>query len=225
MQGAFIENLTWIEVRQRIDLAHLVIIPIGAAAKAHGHHLPMQTDYLNARELAQRLCRRAPVLVAPVVSFGYYPAFVPFAGSQSLSRDTFQTLLVELMEGLIGHGARKLMLLNTGVSTEQPVDDAAAQIHRRYGVQPVASHMRLLGKSAQSVIVIGAGGHADERETSLMLAIAPQLVHLERAVVAQDDHFARSGATGDPRQASAAKGEALLQAMVEDLLRELGRGP
>src|SRR6185369_9878471 len=133
------------------------------------------------------------------IGFGYYPAFVGFAGSQSISAATFQAMLTELMVLSIDQGARKLLLLNTGVT-------------------PAVMHMRFLGKSAEGVIENRDGGHADERETSMMLAIAPQLVHLERATSEQSEPFERSGATGDPRQATAAKGEALLEAMVEELV-------
>jgi len=218
MQGGFIEDQTWPEVKRQIDAGLPVLLPIGAAAKGHGHHLPMQTDYLTARALAQRVAQRIPVLVAPVIGFGYYPAFVGFAGSQSISAATFQAMLTELMVLSIDQGARKLLLLNTGVSTEKSVDAAATAIERLRGVTPAVMHMRFLGKSAEGVIENRDGGHADERETSMMLAIAPQLVHLERATSEQSEPFERSGATGDPRQATAAKGEALLEAMVEELV-------
>ena len=51
-----------------------MVIPIGAASKAHGAHLPLKTDALTARALAQKLLERLPVIAAPVVGFGYYPA-------------------------------------------------------------------------------------------------------------------------------------------------------
>lgn len=218
MLGAFIEDLTWPEVKQHIDAGWPMLLPIGAAAKGHGHHLPMQTDYLTARALAERVCQRAEVLVAPVIGLGYYPAFVTFAGSQSISAATFQAMLVELMVLSVDQGARKLLLLNTGVSTEKPVEIAALNIERLRGVKPAVVHMRSLGKAAESAIENRDGGHADERETSMMLAIAPDLVHLDRATVEQDAPFESSGSTGDPRRATAVKGEALLNAMTEELV-------
>ncbi len=221
MQGGWIEDLTWPEVKQCLDAGLPVLLPIGAAAKTHGHHLPMQTDYLTARALAERAGQRVKLLIAPVVGFGYYPAFVNFAGSQSLSAETFEAMLVELMARLLDQGARKLVLLNTGVSTERPVDAAIERIAHRHSVQPMALHMRLLGKSAEAVLDNKQGGHADERETSMMLAIAPHLVHLERATAEADQSFERSGATGDPRHASAAKGEVLLNAKVDELVAAL----
>ena len=87
MSGVWIEDLAWPEVGAKLAAGWPVIVPIGARAKEHGHHLPMQTDYLVARALADGVAAQLPVLVAPVVDFGYYPAFLGYPGSQHLGRD------------------------------------------------------------------------------------------------------------------------------------------
>ena len=93
MKGVWLEDLTWPEAKQRFDGGALVVVPVGAGAKAHGAHLPLKTDALTARALAQRLLDRLPVTVAPVLTLGFYPAFEKFAGSQHLSADTFKAVL------------------------------------------------------------------------------------------------------------------------------------
>src|SRR5260221_9287072 len=99
--GAWLEDLAWPEAKARLDGGALVVIPVGAASKAHGSHLPLKTDALTARALAQRLVERLPAAVAaPVVGFGFYPAFTAFAGSQHLSAETFKALLGELLGNL-----------------------------------------------------------------------------------------------------------------------------
>ena len=55
MKGVWLETLTWPEAKARIDAGAPVIIPIGAVSKEHGHHLPLNTDFLTARELANRV--------------------------------------------------------------------------------------------------------------------------------------------------------------------------
>ena len=124
--GVWLEDLTWPEAKARFEAGALVVVPVGAAAKAHGPHLPLKTDALTARALAQRLIERLPVVAAPVVGFGFYPAFTSFAGSQHLSAATFKALLAELLGNLRSHGVRRLVILNTGVSTEKPIDEVAA---------------------------------------------------------------------------------------------------
>jgi creatinine amidohydrolase len=65
MRGAFLEDLTWPEAGARIAAGAVVVLPVGAAAKEHGPHLPLRTDYLVARELGRRVAEALPVLVRP----------------------------------------------------------------------------------------------------------------------------------------------------------------
>ena len=108
--GVWLEDLTWPEAKARFEAGALVVIPVGAASKAHGPHLPLKTDALTARALAQKLIERLPVIAAPVVGFGFYPAFTSFAGSQHLSAATFKALLAELLGNLRSHGVKRIVL-------------------------------------------------------------------------------------------------------------------
>jgi len=208
--GVWLEDLTWPEAKARFEADMPVVIPIGAASKAHGPHLPLKTDALTARALAQQLIERLPVIAAPVVGFGFYPAFTSFAGSQHLSADTFKALLTELLGNLRGHGVKRIVLLNTGVSTEKPIDEVAAG-----ATDLLVLHMRGLGAAADHLLGVPEGGHADERETSVMLALEPRSVRMDR--LALDGPFEKTGATGDPTQAGAFKGERILAARVDDM--------
>jgi creatinine amidohydrolase len=217
--GVWLEDLTWQEARARFDAGAVVVVPVGAAAKAHGPHLPLKTDALTARALAQRLIERLPVVVAPVVGFGFYPAFTPFSGSQHLTADTFKALMRELLENLCAHGARRIAILNTGVSTEKPLDEVARELG-----DIAVLHMRLLGRKADALFGSLEGGHADERETSVMLALEPRSVRMDR--LAPEGDFKTTAATGDASRASAFKGERLLAARVDDMVSVLaGRWP
>lgn len=214
--GAWLEDLTWQEARARFDAGAVVVVPVGAAAKAHGPHLPLKTDALTARALAQRLIERLPVVAAPVVGFGFYPAFTAFAGSQHLGTDTFKALVRELVGNLRGHGVRRIAILNTGVSTEKPLDEVAQELG-----EVAVLHMRLLGAKADALFDNLDGGHADERETSVMLALEPRSVRMDR--LAPEGDFKTTAATGDASRASAFKGERLLAARVDDMVAALTR--
>src|SRR5438128_1200031 len=160
MKGAWLEDLTWPEAKARFEGDAVVIVPIGAAAKAHGPHLPLKTDALTARALAQGLIERLPVVAAPVLGFGFYPAFTGFAGSQHLTAETFKAVVRELIGNFTAHGVRRIALINTGVSTEKPLDEVGAE------TGALALHMRLMGQGADRLVERKDGGHADERETS-----------------------------------------------------------
>ena len=213
MSGVWLEELTWPEAKARFDADAVVIIPIGAASKAHGAHLPLKTDALTARALGQKLVERLPVVAAPVVGFGYYPAFTSFAGSQHLTADTFKAVLRELIHGFTSHGVKRIALVNTGVSTEKPIDEIASE------TGALALHMRLMGQAAEGSIEHKDGGHADERETSVVLALDPRSVRMAELKPAAD--FELSAATGDPTRASAFKGERLIAARIDDMVSAL----
>ncbi len=214
--GVWLEDLTWPEAKARFEAGALVVVPIGAVAKAHGPHLPLKTDAVTARALGQKLLERLPVVVAPVVGFGFYPAFTAFAGSQHLTVPTFTALLSELLGNFRDHHVARLAILNTGVWTEGPIDAAAAGAD-----DLLVLHMHGLVLAADSLLDVAEGGHADERETSVMLAIDPRSVRMDRLVV--DGPFERTGATGDPTRASAFKGERILAARTDDIVAAIGR--
>jgi creatinine amidohydrolase len=209
--GVWLEDLTWLEAKARFDANPVVVIPIGAASKAHGPHLPLKTDALTARALAQRLIEALPVVAAPVIGFGFYPAFTAFAGSQHLSTATFKTLLSELLDSLRRHRVRRIVLLNTGVSTEKPIDELAAGAD-----DLLVLHMRGLGAAAAALLDVPEGGHADESETSVMLALDPRSVRMER--LAPEGPFESTAATGNASAATAFKGERILAARVRDIV-------
>jgi len=237
--GRFIEDLTWPEVAEAFEADVPVIVPIGGAAKEHGHHLPMKTDWLLARALSEGIAAQLPVLIAPIIPFGYYPVFQTYPGSQHLSADTFVRLLTEVLERLLDQGARRLAILNTGVSTEGPVGLATRGVLERRGVRIGVADIRRLGRAADHLLQQDTGSHADERETSIMLAIAPDLVRMELAkrdygkesapavfvtptnmqsIDTQAADYSETGAFGDPTLASADKGRAFLDEMIRDLV-------
>lgn len=232
----FIEGLTWDEVDRRIRDGAAAILPIGAAAKQHGLHLPLNTDRLQAEWLAARVAEPIDALVWPTLTYGYYPAFVEYAGSSSLSAPTFEKLVHEIATGILGGGCRKLLVINTGISTLAPVDRALARVDADR-----AKHLWIHGgprypRAVKAISEQSHGSHADELETSLMLALAPHLVDMARAEASPalkqttpgpltpsdpgSPNFSRSGSYGDPTLATSAKGEILLAAMLDDLTEQ-----
>jgi len=213
MKGVWLEDLSWLEAGARFEANAVVVVPIGAAAKAHGPHLPLKTDAMTARALAQGLIEQLPIVAAPVLGFGFYPAFTSFAGSQHLSVETFKAMVRELIGSLTAHGVKRIVLINTGVSTEAPLDEVARDL------DVLVLHMRRLGLAAETLIEHKEGGHADERETSVMLALEPRSVRMDKLKL--DGPFERTGATGDPSRATAFKGERLMAARVDDVVAVL----
>src|SRR6478752_8655917 len=122
----FIERMMWDDVARRIGDGAAAILPIGAAAKQHGFHLPLNTDRIQAEWFAAKLTERIDALIWPTLSYGYYPAFVEYPGSSSLSATTFEAVVRQIAAEILGSGCRKLFVLNTGISTLAPVERALA---------------------------------------------------------------------------------------------------
>lgn len=240
-RSAWLEDLTWPEVKTRFEAGDVVIVPIGAIAKEHGPHLPMKTDWLLASELARRVAAALPVLVAPVIPFGYYPAFRHYPGSQHLRPETFAALVTDLLTGLIDQGARHIALINTGIPTQAVLHTVTREIYEATKVRVAVADISRMGSAAAHLMEHDIDGHADEEETSIILTIAPELVRLDRAQrddgnmreapstiffrpqVFRDDpagdiDYSATGARGDPTLATQEKGEAALQAMATELI-------
>jgi creatinine amidohydrolase len=235
----FIEHMTWDEVARHISNGAAAILPIGAAAKQHGFHLPLNTDRIQAEYLASRLAAHIDALIWPTLAYGHYPAFVAYAGSSNLSSSTFEAVVHEIAAGIIGSGCRKLLVLDSGISTLAPVERALSRLdadrvkHLRIHEGP--RYRRAAGQLAEQ----SHGSHADELETSLMLALAPQLVDMARAEPSpalgheapgpltpsdvNSPNYSRSGSYGDPTLATSAKGEILLAAVLDDLREQATR--
>lgn len=233
-----VASLTWDDVARRIANGALAILPIGAGAKEHGWHLPMQTDQIQAEWLAAELAATLDALVWPTLTYGYYPAFVSYAGSCSLSAATFEAVVRELAAAIVGYGAR-VIIVNTGISTIAPVDEALAELDDVRRILHVKIHAGPAYRAAAARLATqNHGGHADELETSRMLAIAPLSVVMERAAAspktspgpgpmqhADPDgrNYSPSGSIGDPTAATRAKGEAMLEAMMQDMIEAVRR--
>jgi creatinine amidohydrolase len=234
---SFIEKLTWDEVARRISAGAAAILPIGAAAKQHGFHLPMNTDRIQAEWLAAKMADRFDALIWPTVSYGYYPAFADYAGSSGLSAPLFENLIEEIAAVIVGFGCRALFVLDTGVSTQVPIDRALVRVganHVRHVRVYEGPHYR---RAAAQLTEQSHGSHADELETSVMLALAPDRVNMPRAEASPkvthetpgrltptdtaSPNYSRSGSYGDPTLATRAKGEILLAAMVDDLAEQM----
>jgi creatinine amidohydrolase len=244
MKGVWLENLTWPEAKSAIDAGRPIVIPIGAIAKEHGHHLPLNTDYLIARALADAVAAELAVLIAPVVCFGYYPAFVRYPGSQTIAAATFQNLLLDIFAKLARDGATGMAVINTGVSTEAPLRIAIRDFYEQSGIRVHSVDIRTLGAKSRNLLAQKSGGHADEWETSVMMAIAAGTVRLDKAradygqtdgqagnafytpTIFNDDpasglDYSATGARGDPSLASVEKGRAFLADMAAELITSL----
>jgi creatinine amidohydrolase len=230
-----LEALTWDEAERVLTPDAVVVIPLGAESKEHGRHLQLNNDFLMAEYFKQRVLNAAPpnVIVAPTINYSFYPAFLEYAGSTSLSMDTARAMIADIIRSLARYGPHRFYILNTGISTLKPLAQAAADLASdgillRYTdltrEDPVEKKLRLSG-----------GTHADEIETSMMLYIAPQSVQMKKAArdlnpnqpggLTRDPKgkgtYSPTGAWGDPTLASREKGQAVVESLVTTILKDI----
>ncbi len=227
--------MTWQEAGEVLRSDTVVVIPIGAAAKEHGPHLKLKNDWLLAEYFKREILTNADVVIAPTVNYHYYPAFSEYPGSVSLRLETARDLMVDICRSLARYGPRKFYALNTGLSTMRPLELTARMLADE-GIEFRYTDIHRLTESVESKVKQEEGGtHADEIETSMMLFIAPETVEMRKAV--KDYHpsekggltrdhtgggsYSASGIYGDATLATRQKGEIIIRAIVNGLLKEI----
>src|SRR2546428_5279526 len=109
--------MTWPEVAERIESGvDAVLLPIGTTEQ-HGHHMPLDTDCVIARSLAERAAalgseQGASILVAPTLNVTLSWYHMQFPGSIRLSTTTFLKVFREVCDSLVHHGFENLLAVN-----------------------------------------------------------------------------------------------------------------
>ena len=238
-------EMTWPEVERAVAAGcTTVILPLGATEQ-HGPHLPLGTDTVRAAFLATQLgARRSDFLVAPAIPIGCSDEHTGFSGLLSLDPETLAGLIVDCARRMTAWGVRRLVLLSAHGGNARALELARARLKEQAGDLEVAvltSSKRLDRTLADIAAADGikpdeAGLHAGESETSEMLHLRPELVHMDRAVAGYTGSMAdvrpllrqvglrqvtATGTLGDPRAACPERGRNYLRVQIDDLLQML----
>jgi creatinine amidohydrolase len=223
-----------------------VVIPI-AALEQHGRHMPVFTDSLLLGEVMRRV-KEAPVsgrvLFTPLMWLGNSHHHLDFPGTLSASPRVYMDMLIDLAENMIFHGFRRIVFVNGHggniVPAQQALFELRQKIRERSDLLLLSTTYWTLGgkpHEADPSIKQTQMGHACEWETSMILRIAPQLVieHTKtqevpfgkgfdpahRAWITKDR--TEPGHIGDPRHATAEKGETIFRVFSADVVAFLER--
>lgn len=197
----------------------IIAIPIGSTEQ-HGPHLPLGTDRDVAVAVAQGLARLMPsVAVAPAVAYGSSGEHAGFPGTLSIGQDALELMLLELGRSA-GETYRRQIFVNA---------------HGGNAVPAVKAVRRLRAESRDVLLWMAmwdGDAHAGRTETSLQLALQPELVQLELAEAGNPTPVRElidqlraggvkavspNGVLGDPEGASGQEGERLLQRLIDGL--------
>jgi len=228
---------SWEDVAAALAGGLIAILPVGAVEQ-HGPHLPLLTDTVLAAGVARRIAESTDALLLPAIAYGDAWTAEGWAGTLSLSPDTLRATVTDLGRGLHRMGVRGLVTINGHFGNREPIALAARTLSE-LGL-PVLHldypHLEALAAEHMESEPAGPGFyHADEVETSMLLALAPDTVRLDRAQPEYPEFpplfgsepmklsaFNKSGVFGDPRPATAEKGEALIAGIAGESLRLIG---
>ena len=256
-------EMIWDEIRDAAAQDRVVVLPV-ATYEDHGPHLPVDVDVVSATGICRHAAARIPeeVVRAPPVSHGYSPHHMDFHGTITIRWDTFINYVKDVCCSLAYHGFKRILLVNGHGSNTSPLDLAArlsvidfegrilcASVNH-WGLRQV----RKLGAELRDSDY-GGTSHGGEFETSLYLALKPDLVNMDKAVdersplpesfktdilaggnpegsdarmVPYWSSVTASGVMGDATKATREKGEQFLEAGVNgliELVREFRQTP
>lgn len=218
----------WPGVKAALVDGLTAVLPLGALEQ-HGPHLPLTTDTVLAEGVARRIVQSTGGLLLPALAFGEAWSAEGWAGTISISADTLAAAVTDIGRGLKRGGFAGLVTVNGHFGNRAAIARAAEALS---GDLPVLAldYPGLEEAAARFCVSAPAGPgfyHADEVETSMMLALAPASVRMELAVAeyptfpadfgarpVQLSTFNSSGVFGDPRRATAETGEKLIGAIV-----------
>lgn len=218
------------EIQAFVARCPYAILPVGSTEQ-HGPHLPTNTDTMIAEAVALATAKRSFGLVLPAVPLGYAWVWRDVPASLTLSFDTYMRVIHDTVDSLARWGVKAVYIMSGHGSNPQPIKHALREmIHDRIDIKMLyGMYAGLKEMTAEADSDTWHGDiHAEEIETSLMLAIAPHLVRMELAAAdyppapadyGQSElsmgHLMRSGVFGDPTKASEEKGRRWLALAAE----------
>lgn len=239
-----LERLTWTEIQEAVEAGRRTVIVVAGSVEQHGPHLPCETDCYYGLEMALRVARRlGDALVAPVVRPGCSQHHLGYPGTISVPPEVLAAVVREHLACLIEAGFTEIVLTSSHGGNFVPLADALpgfAELCAGAGVglTPVLDLMAWIAALKERPNAHGLrqedmpAVQADLIETSIMLALHPEMVRrdrIERGFVGHFDlqgSFARhglraltdNGILGDPTAATAELGAEILDAIERYLL-------
>jgi creatinine amidohydrolase len=241
-----LERLSWQEIPAAVQEAGAVaVLPVGAVEE-HGPHLPLGTDSIETIEIARRAAAQARVVLVPPIWFGNSRGLLDFPGTIALRPETLKEVVNDVLACLIRHGFNRPVILDGHGGNYGILDLAAEDLHLDSGALVCHIRCWDLATLPKPEGVPPYDGHAGSSEISAMLRLCRADVHLDQfsdskpqieptrfgsvfpgpsnmlsrgpvTIPLSMSEMVECGHHGDPRWASAERGEALLQVKAEAL--------
>jgi len=239
-------EMTWFDIKSAIDQGYTTVVVAIGSTEQHGPHLPTMTDARIGDELAHRVAiKMGHTLQAITITVGCSRHHLGFPGTISLRNETLRMIVLDYIESLIRSGFKRIVFLPIHGGNFPIVQETLkeAQIaHQGIEIIGVTDLTKLLdclsaGSAEFGITANESGAHAGESETSMMMALEKNLIIKGRfapgyvGMIGEKElkimfeqgmrAFTTNGILGDPRKASADKGEIYLDRLTEFLIQEI----
>jgi creatinine amidohydrolase len=240
MKPVLLEHLAWPEIAAlREENGGLLLLPLGATEQ-HGPHLPVAMDTLLAEAVCHAASGRTGVPVMSALRYTVSQGHTPkWPGTFSLRNETFIATLRDIAAWAVATGWKRLLFINAHFGNDAPARVAVDQLRLSYmgRLQVGLLHVFKLDDSIWDDYTSDAADlHANAAETSLMLHLYPELVHLDRLVGSDDPdrttdtvfsypvaQTSLNGVTGHPSRGSPEHGRLLFERMTAALCEKISR--
>jgi creatinine amidohydrolase len=228
--------MSWPEAKGYFTSNDVAILPVGSNEQ-HGPQNPLGTDYLIAKAMAEETARRTGVLCLQVIPFGVSSHHKQFWGTIYVSPKTFKNYVKETCLALNYYGIEKIVIVNGHGGNLDALAELAREMREKGIFISIFQWWPSAEKLFPDLFKPEERRHASAEETSVNLALHPQIVNIEKAVdeeprkhVAQAEgvwlpldtaDYTTSGVFGKSTTASVEKGKIVLEAVISDLVRHV----
>lgn len=231
-----LHEMRWVEAKEYFAKNDIAILPVGSNEQ-HGPQNPLGTDHLIAKAIAEETAKRTGVLCLQVIPFGVSSHHKQFWGTIYISPRSFKNYVKEVCLALSYYGVRKIVIVNGHGGNLYALVEMARELREEGIFVSIFQWWSAANKLLPDLFKPEEKGHAAAEETSVNLALHPQIVDMDKAVdeeprrhTAQAEgitfpldtvDYTSSGVFGKSTTASTEKGKKVFEAVVNELVKHV----
>lgn len=227
---------TWETFQKKVNKDTIALLPLGSTEQ-HGYHAPLGTDLIIAEAFVSKFADDERVIVLPSIPVSISDHHRHFPGTLWVSENTLRLYLGEILDSLSQHGINKVIIVNGHGGNMDPLKEFAKNLKKDRDINVIVwTWFKAIEQQIIDHFHYLPPLHADELETSMLLAVSPELIRRERISETEADgspiwgkylnnvllstvvkDFSKSGSTGKPTLASEELGNKFFELGLADL--------
>lgn len=190
-----LENSSWAQVEEYFKRKDLVVVPLGSVEN-HGSHMGLGTDFIVPAELTDMLENRVEVLSIPSIPFGMADHHTDFPGTLSIGHDGLHLVISRIADQLEKMGTKKIIFINGHGGNTPVLTRIGLEMEKKGVLCGIVEWWVLAGQLRKE----WKGGHAGAVETSAMMYVRPEGVHMELAMESEPKNLSEDLTYGGSNQ-------------------------